>query len=223
MVAFAMTTMVACNKDNTDKNDNKTTEEWVDLNLPSGLLWASCNLGANTPEGYGNYYAWAETATKEVYTWSTYHYCTVDDRDSLQTLTKYNTSEAYGTVDNLTLLQASDDATTQALGNGARIPTKEEWEELLNNTTIEWTTLNNVAGYKFTAANGNSLFLPAAGSFNDSELIVAGEYGFYWSSSLYTDDPSDAWSFSFQSEGHRIGSFGYRTDGQSVRPVRPKE
>lgn len=223
MVAFAMTTMVACNKDNTNKNDNKTTEEWVDLGLPSGLLWASCNLGANTPEGYGNYYAWAETATKEVYTWSTYHYCTVDDRDSLQTLTKYNTSEAYGAVDNLTLLQASDDATTQALGNGARIPTKEEWEELLNNTTSEWTTQNGVNGYKFTASNGKSIFLPAAGSFNESELIVAGEYGFYWSASLYTDDPSDAWSFSFQSEGHRIGSFGYRTDGQSVRPVRPKE
>lgn len=222
MVAFAMTTMVACNKDNTDKNDNKTTEEWVDLGLPSGLLWAPCNLGANTPEGYGNYYAWGETSTKSVYDWSTYHYCTVDGRDSLQTLTKYNTSEAYGAVDNQTLLQAMDDAATSALGNGARIPTKEEWEELLNNTTSEWTTQNGVNGYKFTSSNGKSLFLPAAGSFNESELIVAGEYGFYWSSSLYTDDPSDAWSFSFQSEGHRIGSFGYRTDGQSVRPVRSK-
>ena len=220
MVAFAMTAMVACNKDNND-NDNNAAE-WVDLGLPSGLLWAKCNLGASTPEGYGNYYAWGETATKEVYDWNTYRYCTVDDSGSLQTLTKYNTSEAYGAVDNLTLLQATDDAATQALGDGARIPTKEEWEELLNNTTIEMTTLNKVAGYKFTATNGNSLFLPAAGSFNDSELIVAGEYGFYWSVSLYTDEPSDAWSFSFQSEGHRIGSFGYRIDGQSVRPVRSR-
>ena len=219
MVAFAITAMIACTKDNNDSN----TTQWVDLGLPSGLLWATCNLGADTPKGYGNYYAWGETATKDVYNWSTYHYCTVDDRDSLQTLTKYNTSEAYGAVDNLTTLQAMDDAATSALGTGARIPTKEEWEELINNTTSEWTTQNGVSGYKFTAANGNSLFLPAAGSYNDSELIVAGEYGFYWSASLYTDEPSDAWSYSFQSEGHRIGSFGYRIDGQSVRPVRSKE
>lgn len=219
MVTFAITAMIACTKDNNDSN----TTQWVDLGLPSGLLWATCNLGADTPEGYGNYYAWGETATKDVYNWSTYRYCTVDNRDSLQTLTKYNTSEAYGAVDNLTTLQAMDDAATSALGNGARIPTKEEWEELINNTTSEWTTQNGVSGYKFTAANGNSLFLPAAGSYNDSELIVAGEYGFYWSASLYTDEPSDAWSYSFQSEGHRIGSFGYRIDGQSVRPVRFKE
>lgn len=217
LVTFAMIAMVACNKDNDDNNGN---EKWVDLGLPSGLLWATSNLGADTPEEYGNYYAWGETATKDVYNRSTYRYCTVNDRDSLQTLTKYNTSEAYGAIDNLTLLQAMDDAATQALSNSARIPTKEEWEELLNNTTTEWTTQNGVNGYKFTASNGKSLFLPAAGSFNDSELIVAGEYGFYWSASLYTDEPSDAWSYSFQSEGHRIGSFGYRTDGQSLRPVR---
>ena len=218
MVTFSMTALVACNKDN---NDNKAAE-WVDLGLPSGLLWATSNLGANTTEGYGNYYAWAETSTKATYNWKTYRYCTVDDNDSLQTLTKYNTSETYGDIDNLTLLQAMDDAATSALGNGAHIPTKEEWEELIDNTTAEWTTHNGINGYKLTASNGNSLFLPAAGSYNDSELIVVGEYGFYWSASLYTDDPSDAWSFSFQSEGHRIGSFGYRMDGQSVRPVRSK-
>ena len=218
MVTLAMTALVACNKDNNDNN----AAEWVDLGLPSGLLWATSNLGANTPEGYGNYYAWAETSTKTVYNWSTYRYCTAYNADSLLTLTKYNTSETYGMVDSLATLQAIDDAATQALGNGARIPTKEEWEELVSHTTVVWTTQNGINGYKFTAANGNSLFLPAAGSYNDSELIVVGEYGFYWSASLYTDDPSDAWSFSFQSEGHRIGSFGYRIDGQSVRPVRSK-
>lgn len=216
MLAFAMVAMVACNKDNDD------TMEWVDLGLPSGLLWAKCNLGADTPEKYGNYYAWGEVATKEQYNWSTYRYCTVFGEDSLQTLTKYNLNSDYGTVDDLTTLQAVDDAATVALGNGARIPTKGEWEELINNTTNEWTTLNGVHGLMLTASNGNSLFLPAAGSFNDMELIVPEIYGFYWSASLYTDYSDDAWSFSFVSDEYRIGSFGYRSDGQSVRPVRSK-
>lgn len=214
MLALAMTAMVACNKDNDE------TTKWVDLGLPSGLQWAKCNLGADTPEGYGSYYAWGETATKEIYNWSTYRYCTVDDADSLKTLTKYNLNSDYGTVDNLTTLQAIDDAATVALGNGARIPTKEDWEELINNTTAEWTTVNGVNGLMLTASNGNSLFLPAAGSFNDTDLIVPEIYGFYWSASLYMDSSDDAWSFSFVSDEHRIGSFGYRTDGQSVRPVR---
>lgn len=218
MLAFAMTSLVGCNKD----HDNTT--EWVDLGLPSGLLWSRCNLGADTPEKYGNYYAWGETATKETYNWSTYRYCTVNnDADSLQTLTKYNVNSGFGTVDNLTTLQAVDDAATVALGNGTRIPTKEEWEELINNTTAEWATLNDVNGLLFKASNGNSLFLPAAGSFNDMELIVPEIYGFYWSSSLYTDTSDDAWSFSFMSDEYRIGSFGYRSDGQSVRPVRSQK
>lgn len=216
MVAFAMTAMVACNKDNDD------TTEWVDLGLPSGLLWAKCNLGADAPEKYGNYYAWGETATKEIFNWSTYRYSTVNGADSLQTLTKYNLNGNYGTVDNLTTLQAIDDAATVALGEGARIPTKEEWKELIDNTTAEWTTVNGVNGLMLTASNGNRLFLPAAGSFNDVELIVPEIYGFYWSASLYTDYSDDAWSFSFMSDEHRIGSFGYRSDGQSVRSVRTK-
>jgi uncharacterized protein (TIGR02145 family) len=216
MLAFAMVAMVACNKDNDD------TTEWVDLGLPSGLLWAKCNLGADTPEKYGNYYAWGEVATKEQYNWSTYRYCTVFGADSLQTLTKYNLNSDYGTVDDLTTLQAVDDAATVALGNGARIPTKGEWEELINNTTNEWTTVNRVHGLMLTASNGNNLFLPAAGSFNDMELIVPEIYGFYWSASLYTDYSDDAWSFSFVSDEYRIGSFGYRSDGQSVRSVRSK-
>lgn len=214
MLAFAMTAMVSCNKD----NDN--TMEWVDLGLPSGLLWAKCNLGADAPEKYGNYYAWGETDTKERYNWSTYRYCTVTSADSLRTLTKYNLNGNYGSVDNLTTLQAVDDAATAALGKDARIPTTEEWKELINNTTAEWTTVNGIKGLTLTSANGNSLFLPAAGSFNDLELVASEAYGFYWSASLYTDSSEDAWSFSFISDEYRIGSFGYRSDGQSVRSVR---
>jgi hypothetical protein len=137
------------------------------------------------------------------------------------TLTKYNTSTDYGTVDGLTTLQPMDDAATARL-SGARMPTREDWEELLAGTTAEWATQNGVGGYRLTAPNGNSLFLPAAGSSNGAELVVAGEYGFYWSASLYTDSPDDAWSFSFLPGDHRIGSFGYRSDGQSIRPVKNK-
>lgn len=206
--------MVSCS----DKDNDKGNDNWVDLGLPSGLLWGKCNLGAESPEGYGDYFAWGETSTKDHYDWNNYRYCTAEG-DSLLTLTKYNTSEAYGTVDNLTTLQPMDDAASVRL-SGTRTPTREDWEELLGGTTAEWATQNGVGGYRLTAPNGNSLFLPAAGSSNGTELVAAGEYGFYWSATLYTDSPDDAWSFSFQPGDHRIGSFGYRTDGQTIRPVK---
>lgn len=207
--------MVGCGKKD---NDNSTDGGWVDLGLPSGLLWASCNLGADSPEGYGNYFAWGETQSKDLYDWSTYRYCTAEG-DSLLTLTKYNTSTDYGTVDNLTTLQTMDDVAADRL-SGTRMPTREDWEELLAGTVAQWTTQNGVAGYRLTAPNGNSLFLPAAGSSNGAELVAAGVFGFYWSASLYTDSPDDAWSFSFLSGADSIGSFGYRSDGQSIRPVK---
>ena len=195
------------------------TAEWVDLGLPSGLLWATCNLGATTPEEYGDYYAWGETTTKSTYNWSTYKYCTVDAEGSLQTLTKYNTSTTWGTPDNLTTLQAIDDAAAQKLGDGARMPTKEDWEELIANTTAEWTTVNGVAGRKFTAANGNSLFLPAAGYRWDGELYNAGERGHYWSSSLDADGPNLAWYF-YVNSGGQYSDYYYRCSGRSIRAVR---
>lgn len=216
----------ACGRDDDNNNGSGTggdtggeTAEWVDLGLPSGLLWATCNLGASSPEEYGDYYAWGETTTKEVYDWSTYKYCTVDAEGGLATLTKYNTRSDYGTPDNLTTLQAMDDVATQKLGSGARMPTQAEWEELIDNTTAEWTTLNGVNGCKFTASNGNSLFLPAAGRRWDGKLSYAGEYGNYWSSSLYADGPYGAWGFRFSSDDQRMGYY-YRYYGPSVRPVR---
>lgn len=200
----------------------QTTVEWVDLGLPSGLLWATCNLGAATPEGYGDYYAWGETATKDVYDWSTYKYCTADAEGYLQTLTKYNTSSTYGTPDNLTTLEAMDDAAAQKLGSGARMPTKAEWDELIYNTTAEMTTMNGVNGRKFTASNGESLFLPAAGHRSDSELYNAGSVGYYWSSSFDTcyGYPYDAWFFGFGSDDQGIMSGSLRYYGFSVRAVR---
>ena len=193
--------------------------EWVDLGLPSGLLWAKCNLGATKPEEYGDYYAWGETSTKEVYTWETYKYCTAVDEDGwFKTLSKYNTDSRYGSPDNLTTLQPSDDVATAKLGDGARMPTETEWNELLDNTTSEWTTENGVYGRRLTASNGKSLFLPAAGYRWGSELDDAGEYGGYCSSSLYADYPNYAWYFLFRSDYQGVSGNG-RQCGFSVRAV----
>ena len=190
---------------------------YVDLGLPSGLLWATCNVGADFPEDYGDYFAWSETQPKDIYNWSTYQYC----NGSYNTLTKYCNNSSYGYngfTDNLTTLLPEDDAATANWGSGWRMPTKEEFQELYNNTTVTWTTQNGVNGRLFTASNGNSLFLPAAGYRRNSSLYYAGSHGNYWSSSLDTDSPNYAWSFSFYSGGYYMGN-GYRNYGFTVRPV----
>lgn len=195
-----------------------TNAEWVDLGLPSGLLWASCNVGATAPEDYGDYFAWGETTTKTNYSLNTYRYGTVDAEGYLATLTKYNTSTNYGTVDTLTTLQSGDDAATANMGDGVRTPTLDEWSELLDNTTAEWTALNGVSGIKFTASNGKSIFLPAAGWYSSSVLLNAGDNGFYWSSSLDEDKPYRAHSFDFYS-GDQYMYYVNRIHGISVRAV----
>ena len=191
---------------------------YVDLGLPSGLLWATCNVGADNPEDYGDYFAWGETQPKDTYNWSTYQYC----NGSYNTLTKYCNNSSYGYngfTDDLTTLLPEDDAATANWGSDWRMPTEEEWQELYNNTTCTWTTQNGVNGRLFTAVNGNSLFLPAAGYRYGSNLYTAGSWGYYWSSSLSTGGPYYAWYFNFNS-----GSYGMDLDdrnyGRSVRGVR---
>jgi len=193
---------------------------YVDLGLPSGLLWATCNVGADNPEDYGDYFAWGETQPKDTYNWSTYQYSNGSDN----TLTKYCTDAIYGYngfTDNLITLLPEDDAATANWGSDWRMPTKEEWQELYNNTTVTWTTQNGVNGRLFTASNGNSLFLPAAGDRFNSSLGYAGSDGCYWSSSLHTDGPYHAWYFGFQSGSYYdVWNNGGRLYGQSVRAVR---
>ncbi len=198
--------------------------EYVDLGLPSGTLWATCNVGASKPEDYGDYFAWGEIKQKTVYDWDTYKYSKVKQRifKKVDLLTKYCNKSAYGYegfTDELTVLQSADDPATTNWGNGWEMPSKEQWEELNENTKSSWTTRNGVKGRLFTASNGNSLFLPAAGDRWYGELIGAGYYGYYWSSSLYTDVPSDAWGFYFDS-GYAVSSSGGRDYGRSVRAVR---
>ena len=194
-----------------------TTERWVDLGLPSGLLWATCNVGATSPEEYGDYFAWGETTPKTTYDWATHAWC----NGSENTLTKYCSSAAHGYngfTDNLTILQPGDDAATA--NYGGRMPTHADWLELIFNTTSEWTTQNGVNGRRFTGSNGNSLFLPAAGYRWGSSLNVAGSYGSYWSSSLYSGIPSAAWDFSFDSGDQDVYSLDRRSYGFTVRAVR---
>lgn len=196
------------------------SEDWVDLGLPSGLLWATRNVGATSPEDYGDYFAWGETQPKEVYDWSTYIYSNGADHQ----LTKYCNKSSYGYngfTDNLTILQPGDDAATA--NYGGRTPTKEEWQELMNNTTSIWTTQNGVNGRLFTGTNGNSFFLPAAGYRWDSSLYYDGSYGYYRSSSLQTDYyPDRAWGYGFWSS-NQYYNYYFREYGHTVRAVRSAE
>ena len=197
---------------------------YVDLGLPSGLKWATCNVGATKPEEYGNYYAWGETKSKSYYYWDAYKWATATWDGhvwDLATLTKYNTSSEYGTVDNKTVLDLEDDAARANWGGAWRMPTDAECTELLENCTWTWTSDYNgtgVAGRIVTGTNGNSIFLPAAGFRNRDDLYDAGSNGIYWSSSLGSDDPDNAWYVSFSSDG--VSRYNCsRFYGHSVRPV----
>ena len=191
--------------------------EWVDLGLPSGLKWATCNVGASQPEEYGDYFAWGEVESKDYYDWSTYKWC----NGSYDTQTKYCNDSYYGYngfTDNKTTLELSDDAANYNWGGGWRMPTHEEQYELYNNCSWEWTTQNGVYGRKVTGPNGNSIFLPAAGYRYGSSLGRAGSAGRYWSSSLYTYYPNYAYALSFNSDNVDWYYYG-RYCGFSVRPV----
>lgn len=202
----------------TTKNDGYELHTWVDLGLPSGILWADCNVGADTPEGYGKYFAWGETAQKSKYDFSTYIYCHGD----YDKLTKYCDNAGYGNngfTDNLTVLQMYDDAATANCGGDWRTPTYEEWIELYENTTSYWTTHNGVTGRLFVAPNENSLFLPAAGYQSIFGFSSDVSLGLYWSSSLFSDYSYYASGFIISSE-NCVMSVCYRNCGQSVRAVR---
>jgi len=194
------------------------------------LYWGTSNLGADKPEEYGDYYAWGEIDPyyssqdpltwkdgKTGYNWASYKWC----NGSSSTLTKYNNSSSYGTVDNKTVLEPSDDVASVKLGGKWRMPTDAEWTVLWTKCTWTWTTNYNgtgVMGRIVTATNGNSIFLPAAGVREGTDLYFVGSGGRYWSSSLSTDNPDGAWYVYFGSGVVFVDDAG-RYYGLSIRPV----
>lgn len=175
------------------------TAKWVDLGL--SVKWATCNVGASTPGAYGNYYAWGETSPKPEYSW--------------------NNSASKGKAWNDIGGNSSRDAATANWGGKWRLPTKAEFQELVNSCTWEWAIQNGNKGYKVTGPNGQSLFLPAAGYRIDAALFDHGEVGYYWSSAPHEINDNFAYMFYF-GEGDKRMDWYNRSLGRSVRPVLEK-
>ena len=183
---------------------NFTTDEqingydYVDLGLPSGLKWATCNVGASLPSEYGNYYAWGEIEPKESYT-----------QENCLTW-----GQEIGDISG----NPQYDAARANWGSTWRMPTEVEFRELINNCTWTWTNEGENNGYRVTGPNGNSIFLPAAGDRDGTSLNGAGSYGYSWSSTPYGSYSLDAYYLFFGSGSHYTNWY-YRPHGLSVRPV----
>lgn len=196
---------------------------WIDLGLPSGIKWAWCNIGAEKPEDYGNYYAWGEVLPKEDYSFATYKYANGTSHEDPK-LTKYCNKADYGDngfIDNKTTLEPEDDAAHVNWGGSWRMPTDAEWTELREQCDWTWTTQNGINGYRVTSkTNSNSIFLPAAGYRDGTTLHDVGYDGYYWSSSLAEYLPRLAWGLYFYL--FSVDRYHYSRDfGLSVRPVCP--
>jgi len=205
--------------------------EYVDLGLPSGTLWATCNVGASSPEEYGDYFAWGETSPKSEYNMSTYKWMNAG-QSSWGQINKYTFADGQTSAcwydadgnfigDRKTELDPADDAATANWDSGWQMPSLAQIQELLDNCTRELTTQGGVNGTLVTGPNGNTLFLPAAGYRDDASLSHAGSGGYYWSRSLGADYSDYACYLRFYSGGVDWCSSG-RHFGQSVRPVRVK-
>ncbi len=190
---------------------------YVDLGLPSGTLWATCNVGAVKPEDSGFYLAWGETAPKSIYDWTSYNYC----NGSSSTLKKYCCNSQYGNggfVDNLETLEASDDAATANWGTSWRMPTLENFNELESSCSAIWMKRNGVDGYLFVGQNYGAIFLPATGSRVNDTIYYGLPTGEYWTSSLVKSQSNEAYYYREDSIKCRY-SFSGRCNGLTVRPV----
>lgn len=196
------------------ENPETPNHEWIDLGL--SVKWATCNVGANSPEEYGNYYAWGEIETKDKYL----------ESNSLTYGLRMSELESLGYIDRKGNLTTSYDVATTNWGEGWRMPTYYEIRELYDECDMTWTILNGITGCYFTGPSGKSIFLPAAGCF-DSGSYGVGRRGYYWSATPNDIDNSDDgttpghWVFSLRFNDEYCYDFdgGYRSDGCSVRPV----
>ena len=177
----------------------ETNVDYVDLGL--SVKWASCNVGASSPEEYGGYYAWGETETKSDYTRSTYKYWNQDIGTDISG-TEYDVAHV-------------------TLGGNWRMPTKEEFEELQNECSWQWTTMNGINGYRVTGPSGNSIFLPAAGyryGTTEDYMEMRGNTAYYWTSTKYASN--QAYNLEFYKSFKGVDANGHNGyDGHSVRPV----
>lgn len=204
-----------------------TYPEFIDLGLPSGTLWADRNLGATTPEGYGDHYAWARTKpdslfSSSLYGWNRFNRLT----DPKTGQKKRNQWNHYNVIDSLKVLKLSDDAAAVAFDSVAHTPTYEEMYELLNE--CEWTqdTINDVRGYRVTGTNGNSIFLPCAGMGMYDGIHDLNSVGDYWTSSLPSYNGNYPYELMIiprdEQERHEFSSLTQRYQGCSIRPVKSK-
>ena len=200
--------VVDTGKRGNDKAGYINGHEYVDLGLPSGLKWATCNVGASSPEDYGNYYAWGETKIKTSY---------VKSNSAMygKTLTELCSAGIIGKNKNLTM---SYDAARVNYGGSWRMPTRTECEELVDKCSWTWIIQNGTNGYLVTGPNGRSIFLPAAGLCLGTSLSSAGENGYYWSSTAAGEKNGYAYELIFNSGYRNLEEFS-RLVGRSVRPV----
>lgn len=192
-------------------------EESLNRSIDLGLSvdWADFNLGASSAEEYGDFFAWGDVEQKSSidYYWGTYTWCS----GSHNTLFKYNTDKTYGHIDNKRILESGDDACRKMLGNGWKIPSKKEFEELRNRCSWRYESLNGVDGYRVTGKNGNSIFLPIAGVFKDSQHLNI-DKGYYWANEIGEISPSDAYILKLSEKDREI-STNARKDGVLIRAV----
>ena len=202
-------------------------EEYVDLGLPTGTLWATRNVGANRPEESGNYFAWGETTPKSNYVWATYQWVEFNENNQMKYI-KYNTKSNLGTVDDKTELDPEDDAAYVNWGPEWRMPSKAQVAELIDNCTWEWTEMNGVNGQKVIGPNGNYIFMPASGLASGNKYSFLGERGQYWGRSLCimgtsTVIPGNGDGINFGSDSVNNGGGGSRCNGATVRAVRASQ
>lgn len=221
LAAVSLISLFACSKEKDEPEEQpfENGYEYVDLGL--SVKWATCNIGASKPEEYGDYYAWGETETKSTCSWANYIFRASGDSPDNIKLNKYSTDRTYGINDTRAILEPEDDAAHVKWGGKWRIPTEKERDELYNNCTWTWTTVNGVNGYRITSKKpgftDRSIFLPAAGFIDADGLSYQGTFGAYWSSTLVTDCRY-VWYLNFDSD--KIQMFGsLRYYGFSIRPV----
>lgn len=205
------------------KTGTHSNHDYIDLGIKDSkgktIYWATSNLGADKPEDAGQYFAWGETVgyttSGHSFTWASYKYC----KGTESTLTKYNKSSTYGTVDNKKELELSDDAARSKWGGSWRMPTEAELLLLYNNCIWTWDSVNK--GYKISNKSNSSkyIFLPAAGERDGSELKYVGTSGDYWSSTLNDGTSSYARKFWFLSSKPEGTSLNLRYVGLPIRAV----